>query len=71
MDTVETKSIEHRTTLFELDRQRGVIRDRVKDVAARRHSSAYIFGPAGTSKTRIVRTTLDDIGEPTNTIADI
>src|SRR4051812_35185940 len=49
---------------YELERQKGVVRDRVRDVAARRHTSAYIFGPRGTSKTFIVRRTLDDLGEP-------
>jgi len=52
------------TVLFELERQIGVLRDRVRDVVARRTTSFYLFGPRGTSKTHIVRTTLDSIGEP-------
>lgn len=52
------------TSLYELDRQRGLIRDRVRDVAAGRQTSVYIFGPPGTGKTRLVRDTLDDLGEP-------
>lgn len=53
----------HDIALYELERLKAVVRDRVRDVAARRHTSAYLFGPRGTSKTYLVRTTLDDIGE--------
>jgi hypothetical protein len=57
------RTIADQTALYELERQLALIRDRVRDVAARRHSSTYIFGPPGTGKTRTVRTTLDDLGE--------
>lgn len=60
---METQDKADATALYELERQRSVIRDRVRDVAARRHTSAYVFGPAGTGKTRIVRDALDQLGE--------
>ena len=50
--------------LYELERQRGVARDRVRDVACRRRTSAYIYGPPGTGKSHLVRETLDGIGHP-------
>ncbi|HSZ54135.1 MAG TPA: hypothetical protein VK797_00630 [Tepidisphaeraceae bacterium] len=58
---IQTTS-EDALALYELERQMGVVRDRTRDVAARRHTSLYLYGPRGTSKTHIVRTTLADIG---------
>ena len=51
---------EDNVALFELERQRGVIRDRVRDVALGRHTSAYVYGRAGIGNTHLVRATLDD-----------
>jgi len=52
------------TALYELERQRAVLRDAVRDVAAKIHTSAYLYGATGTSKTFLVRSTLDNISEP-------
>ncbi len=59
---METKTEKDQTALYQLEKQKGVIRDRVRDVASHRHTSTYIFGPAGTGKSYLVRQTLDEIG---------
>jgi hypothetical protein len=50
--------------LYEAERQVGVLRDQVRDVALRRRTGAYIYGPPGTSKSHTVHECLGDIGEP-------
>ncbi len=50
------------TPLQELHHRQGVIRDRVRSVAARRSTGFYLCGRAGTAKTFTVRKTLEDGG---------
>jgi len=50
--------------LHELDRRLAVVRDRVRGVALGHHPGFYLFGRPGTSKTYIVRTTLNRLGVP-------
>jgi len=47
--------------LQELQQQLAIVRDRVRSVARKLSNGLYLFGPAGTSKTYTVKTTLDDL----------
>ncbi len=50
------------SALQSLHRKHSLIRDRLRGVASGRAKGAYLYGPPGTSKTFLVRTTLDSLG---------
>jgi hypothetical protein len=50
--------------LARLERRLDVVRDRVRGVALRHHTGAYIFGPPGAGKTHNVLAALDDLDVP-------
>ncbi|WP_425397304.1 ATP-binding protein [Aeoliella sp.] len=44
--------------------KQGLVRDRVRSVAAGKATGTYLFGPPGTGKTHIARQTLEDLDVP-------
>jgi hypothetical protein len=51
-------------SLESLHQKQSLIRDRVRAVFHREANGVYLFGPPGTSKTYLIRTTLNNLGAP-------
>lgn len=59
--TAKSISLPNDPALVELNERLALVRDRVRGVAKQGQAGFYLYGRAGTSKTRTVRTTLDDL----------